>query len=56
MGATAANIVTAQQSNAQTSLAMSFIKKNAQAEESVVNMIAQSSPSGGRGQNVDLTV
>jgi len=40
----------------QTNLALSFIKKNAQADQSLVNMIAQSSPSGGRGQNVDMSV
>ena len=56
MGGVAASIVTAQQSNLQNNLAMSFIRKNAQTEESVVNMIAQSSPAGERGQNVDLTV
>ena len=56
MGGVAASIVTAQQSNAQTNLSVSILKKNAQAEESVVNMIEQSSPSGGRGQNVDLSI
>ncbi len=55
MGA-AANIVSAQQLSAQSNVALSFIKKNAQADQSLVNMISQSSPSGGRGQNVDLTV
>ncbi len=55
MGA-AASIVTAQQLSAQNNVTLSFIKQNAQAEESLVNVIAQSSPSGGRGQNVDLTV
>jgi len=56
VAANAASIVSAQQGSLQTNLAMSFIKKNAQAEESVVNMIAQSSSSGGRGQNVNLNV
>jgi hypothetical protein len=51
-----ASIVSAQQQGTQNNLMLSFIKQNAQAEQSLVNMIAQSSPSGGRGQNVDLTV
>lgn len=54
MGATA-SIVTAQQLGAQSNIALSALKQNAQAEQELVNMIAQSSPSGGRGQNVDLT-
>ena len=55
MGA-AANVVSAQQLSTQNNFALSAIKQNAQAAESLVNMIAQSSPSGGRGQNVDITV
>ena len=55
MGA-AASIISAQQSNLQNNATLSFIKQNAQADQSLVNMITQSSPSGGRGQNVDLTV
>jgi hypothetical protein len=55
MGA-AAGVVTAQQLSAQNNATLSFIRQNAQAEQSLANVIAQSSPSGGRGQNVDLTV
>jgi hypothetical protein len=51
----AASIASAQQLGAQSNVMLSFIKQNAQAEQSLVNMIAQSSPSGGRGQVVDTT-
>jgi len=54
MGA-ASSIVTAQQLGAQNNVTLSFIKQNAQADQSLVNIIVQSSPSGGRGQNVDIT-
>lgn len=45
-----------QQVTAQTNAALSMVKKNAQAEQALVNMIAQNTPSGGRGQNLDITV
>jgi len=46
-----------QQAGSQTNLGLAMLKKNAQAEQSMVNMIAQSAPpTGGRGQNLDVTV
>ena len=51
-----ANIISAQQMSAQNNVMLSSIKQNAQVEQELVNVIAQSSPSGGRGQNVDLTI
>ena len=48
-----------QQASLQTNIAMAMIKQGAQTEQSLVNMIAQtiqSSPSGGRGQSLDITV
>lgn len=47
--------LTAQQASLQQNLSLSFVKKNAQAEQSLVNMIAQNS-SPERGQNLDVTV
>ena len=48
--------VTLQQTGSQTSAALSMIKKDAQTERTIVNMIAQSAASGSRGQNLDITV
>lgn len=45
-----------QQAQSQTNLAMNVLKKNAQAEQALVNMITQAAASGGRGQVVDVTV
>lgn len=51
--------VTLQQAGAQTNTALSMLKKNAQAEQSLATVLAhsaQSSPTSGRGQNLDVTV
>ncbi|MFH1157357.1 MAG: hypothetical protein V1721_00490 [Pseudomonadota bacterium] len=48
-----------QQASLQTNIALALIKNNAQTEQALVNMIAQtvqSSPSGGRGKNIDISV
>lgn len=45
----------AQQGIFQTKLAMSMIKQSNQAEQALVNMIVQSSPSGERGQTLDVS-
>lgn len=50
-----ASIVAAQQVTPQNNTMLSMIKQNAQAEQKLVEAI-QSSASGGRGQNVDLTI
>ncbi len=52
---TAANAVSVQQLGTQTAALLSIIKQNAQAEQSLVNMIQQSVPAGGRGQHVNIT-
>lgn len=46
-----------QQAQLQTNIALSMVKKNAQADQKFVEMIAQNSPSpsSGRGQLLDVT-
>ena len=56
MGGVTASVVSAQQLGAQNNIMLSFIRENAQVAQELVNIISQSSPSGGRGQNVDLTI
>lgn len=48
--------IAVQQASAQLNTALSMVKNNAQAEQSLVNVIAQSSPGAGRGQNLDISV
>ncbi len=48
--------VALQQASAQTNVTLSMLKKNAQAEQSFINMIVQNAPSGSRGRNFDETV
>ncbi len=45
-----------QQAGSQTNTALSMLKRTAQAEQSLVNVIAQSVSNGRRGQNLDITV
>jgi hypothetical protein len=45
-----------QQLGAQTNAALTMLKQNAETEQALVNMITQSSPSGSRGLNLDITV
>jgi hypothetical protein len=45
-----------QQASAQTNATLAMVKQNAQTEQALIEMIAQSSPSGSRGQNLDITV
>lgn len=45
-----------QQASSQTNTALAMVKQAVQAEQALVNAIAQSSPSGGRGQNLDVSV
>ncbi len=49
----------AQQAQLQTNVALSMIKKNAQADQKLINTIAQavqSAPTAGRGSLLDVTV
>ena len=51
--------VALQQAGSQTNAALSMVKKNAQAEQALSNALtqsAQSSPTGPRGQNLDIMV
>ena len=45
-----------QQAGTQTNVALSMLKKNAQAEQAIANMLQQSSASGSRGNNLDITI
>lgn len=45
----------AQQANLQMNTALSMVKKNAEAEQSLVNVLVQNTGAG-RGQNFDVTV
>lgn len=47
-----------QQANAQTNLGLSLMKKSAQADQALINVLDQTvqSSGGGRGQNLDITV
>jgi len=47
--------VALQQAGANARTAVAMVKKAAEADQAVVNLIAQSSPSSGRGQIVDVT-
>lgn len=47
--------VAIQQAQAQTNAALSMVKKNAQADQALVNVIEQTIRSG-RGQNLDISV
>jgi len=47
--------VAIQQATLQGNIGMAMVKQQAQAEQSIVNMIAQSTPTGSRGQNLNIT-
>jgi hypothetical protein len=51
--------VSLQQAGPQTDAALSMLKKNVEADQAIVNVIQKSirsSPTGGRGNNLDVTV
>lgn len=56
MEITAITVIAAKQASTQLSTALSIVKMTAQAEQGLVNVIAQSSPGARRGQLVDLSV
>ena len=57
MGVSSANAVSVQQLSAQSNAALSALRQNAKADEDLADVISeQSSPSGSRGQNLDVTV
>ena len=51
----ASSVFCAQQAIFQSKLAMSMVKQSNEADQALVNMIVQSSPSGGRGQILDVS-
>jgi hypothetical protein len=48
--------VAIQQAAGQRDVALSLVKQQARSDQALVNMIAQSIPSGGRGGNLDITI
>lgn len=49
--------IAVQQAQSQLNASAAMLKKNAQAEQALINIIAesqQSAPTGGRGQNLDI--
>lgn len=52
------NPIALQQAQLQANIAMAMVKKNAQADQKFVEMIAQNTPAptSGRGQLLDVTV